>query len=1138
MKILAIRGRNLASLSGDFALDFETEPLRSSGLFAITGPTGAGKSTLLDALCLALFDATPRLDTRGGPAIGRPDDPERLTANDVRSLMSRGATDAMAQVDFVGRDGHRWQASWNVSRARGKRAGKAQKQNVTLVDLTLDQTAGGTKTETLAAIEDKLGLTFDQFRKSVLLAQGDFADFLKANADERSLLLQRLTGAEIYQRISIAAHEKAKKLKDRLRDLEKLRESVTVLAPEERVTLEAGIATAAAEVGKHEAREKVLEELARQARAAEEREEEAKKHAEASLKASADADAAGKRKERLGNEVVTAGQSVDDMKAAFEAKKPEIEKAREFDVRVTGAVKAVEEAKSAASEARGKRDAALAIASGREEAERRVRVDLDALEEWLAGNSAAKEVAARWDQIDASLGELIRIAGERAGTTESHSEAVVAFELAKKMASGAGVAVDEIRQQLTTATTARNEADEQLRVIPLSSHRERLEALATQEKHLVGLRDLHERATVAEKDRLQSVQNATSAEEKTKAARTEEGTAAARLGELALLLSEARRALSFSEASLNLEDQRAELVEGQPCPLCGSTEHPMVVAGAPVPAAVELQRNRVRELEKEEKGAVARQHSAAATARAEAGKAESEVKRATQLQAQSAALLERWVAGVSTETLPASPLEEGVAALLQSRADAVRVEQTTLKAAVKEAEGLDAKLARLRQEAEKLASRLDTKKTEKEQLDAAAREAEKNRDSLATALQGHDTAAGREVRQLHSVLAGRPELSEIVTTAPARVRADLLAEANAYREKATLAEARRGELAVAEKETASARSAVAPREEQAAAVQTDLSSKEQTLASLRAERQALLEGKSVAEVEEQSQRVISACERLREETLKRDAVAATAFASARTSAESAAARAAEAKAGAVVAADRLFAGRTEAGLPAEASIDGSLGETKAALSSAREQADAKRAARLSDDEARKRLAGLEAQIDSHVGKSKVWLQLDELVGSQDGKKFRIFVQSLTLEALVGAANHHLHDLARRYRLERVPDTDMDLQMIDSVLGDERRSVQSLSGGETFLVSLALALGLSSLATQRTRVETLFVDEGFGSLDADTLDKALSALEALQASGRRVGIISHVAALTERIGTRVNVTPRGAGRSAVSVVGVV
>jgi len=174
----------------------------------------------------------------------------------------------MAQVDFVGRDDHRWRATWTVGRARGKKGGKVQKQNLSLVDLTVGQTAGGTKTETLAAIEDKLGLTFDQFRKSVLLAQGDFADFLKANADERSLLLQRLTGAEIYERISVAAHRKAKEAKDRLRELEALRASVTVLSAEEREHLEAEAVAAAAEVEAHGAREKVLEELARQAKAA------------------------------------------------------------------------------------------------------------------------------------------------------------------------------------------------------------------------------------------------------------------------------------------------------------------------------------------------------------------------------------------------------------------------------------------------------------------------------------------------------------------------------------------------------------------------------------------------------------------------------------------------------------------------------------------------------------------------------------------------------------------------------------------------------------------------------------------------------------------------------------------------------
>ena len=211
-----------------------------------------------------------------------------------------------------------------------------------------------------------------------------------------------------------------------------------------------------------------------------------------------------------------------------------------------------------------------------------------------------------------------------------------------------------------------------------------------------------------------------------------------------------------------------------------------------------------------------------------------------------------------------------------------------------------------------------------------------------------------------------------------------------------------------------------------------------------------------------------------------------------------------------------------------------LPEANTALAAARETETALKVRARSDDDAREQKARQEEAHARAVESGRVWLDLDALIGSADGKKLRVFAQSLTLEALVQATNHHLRDLARRYRLERVPGTDMELQVVDSDLGDERRSVQSLSGGETFLVSLALALGLSSLATRRTRVETLFIDEGFGTLDQDTLEKALWTLETIHTTGRRVGVISHVAALTERIGARVTVTPLGAGRSTVTV----
>ncbi|HVV86522.1 MAG TPA: SbcC/MukB-like Walker B domain-containing protein, partial [Kofleriaceae bacterium] len=161
-------------------------------------------------------------------------------------------------------------------------------------------------------------------------------------------------------------------------------------------------------------------------------------------------------------------------------------------------------------------------------------------------------------------------------------------------------------------------------------------------------------------------------------------------------------------------------------------------------------------------------------------------------------------------------------------------------------------------------------------------------------------------------------------------------------------------------------------------------------------------------------------------------------------------------------------------------------------------------------------------------------QLDDLIGSSDGKKLRDFAQSLTLDRLLAAANRHLDDLAPRYQLERVGGLDLELQVVDRELGDDVRAIASLSGGESFLVSLALALGLSSLSSSGVEVRTLLIDEGFGSLDLATLDTALAVLDALRASGRQVGIVSHVPGLDERVPARVVVRAQGGGRSTVEV----
>ncbi|MBC3810458.1 AAA family ATPase [Undibacterium aquatile] len=191
-------------------------------------------------------------------------------------------------------------------------------------------------------------------------------------------------------------------------------------------------------------------------------------------------------------------------------------------------------------------------------------------------------------------------------------------------------------------------------------------------------------------------------------------------------------------------------------------------------------------------------------------------------------------------------------------------------------------------------------------------------------------------------------------------------------------------------------------------------------------------------------------------------------------------------------------------------------------------------AKAQDDARRQQSADLLQEMQQQQNRQRIWAQLNDLIGSQDGKKFRNYAQQYTLDVLLAYANQHLHQLARRYRLQRIRDS-LGLMVIDQDMGDENRSVHSLSGGESFLVSLALALGLASLSSNRVKVESLFIDEGFGSLDADTLRVAMDALDSLQAQGRKVGVISHVQEMTERIATKIMVQRTAGGRSLVGVV---
>jgi exonuclease SbcC len=183
-----------------------------------------------------------------------------------------------------------------------------------------------------------------------------------------------------------------------------------------------------------------------------------------------------------------------------------------------------------------------------------------------------------------------------------------------------------------------------------------------------------------------------------------------------------------------------------------------------------------------------------------------------------------------------------------------------------------------------------------------------------------------------------------------------------------------------------------------------------------------------------------------------------------------------------------------------------------------------------------RTAALRSDLETATSAATVWLTLDGLIGDATGKKFRNFAQGLTLDRLLVHANARLVDLKPRYSLARGEGGDMIIEVIDNDMAGQVRGLHNLSGGERFLVSLALALGLAEMSTTRgMRIESLFIDEGFGALDPESLGQALALLEHLHAGGRRVGVISHVEELKERIAAKVEVAPTGRGTSAVRVL---
>ena len=222
MRIESVRFQNLNSLQGNWSIDFTHPTYSQEGIFTITGPTGAGKSTILDAICLALYGRTPRLET---------------ISTRTNDIMSRLTGECFAEVTFKTTKG-RYRAHWSQRRARGKADGALQSAKHEIADVDSGKVLASRLRETKDVIEELTGMDFDRFTRSMLLAQGDFAKFLRASADERAPMLEQITGTGIYSQISQTVFERAKVEDEALQALKSAQEAIAVLSEKEKASEE------------------------------------------------------------------------------------------------------------------------------------------------------------------------------------------------------------------------------------------------------------------------------------------------------------------------------------------------------------------------------------------------------------------------------------------------------------------------------------------------------------------------------------------------------------------------------------------------------------------------------------------------------------------------------------------------------------------------------------------------------------------------------------------------------------------------------------------------------------------------------------------------------------------------------------
>lgn len=1201
MQILKLSFENINSLKGAWTIDFQAPDFRS-GIFAIVGPTGSGKTTILDAICLALYGHTPRIGS--------------ITQN-ANEVMNRDCDSCRSSLEFQTLSG-RYRATWSQKKQKNFDKTGKYGQVVSTMEKFEDGcwipiTDGSKVTSKKQEVQKIIGLSFDQFKRSVMLSQGGFAAFLKSKPNEKAQTLEQITGTQIYSHLSTKvydlAEEQKKLFEDKQREVElsPVLDDAVVLTKQEQlkgITEEAKVLeTQISKIEKEsrwisetaELRNQFLRVKAELESLKENRNEFFRKenvvrlaeHAQNILpifntlidKQSLREDSI-KEKSAAENELVNATKSLKEkdfnFKAAEEAlnnenlQKPKklalFSQIESLDAEISPLIKSSRLAQEEKiklenetadckdhlnkakedirklEEDREKRDLERkedikgAFLYQRKDELRDCKITAETLSAALADAEGKADKASETVKSQEKEAEALRIRKEKIASV-IEADKVLLKEAEKRLSEILdGKTLDELTQEQLSFS-------EQIPL--LEAVKSALKAVCDQKEEIVRQEDVMQRDS-AELDNWSSKKEGYEKEIQSLTSRQEELEALVQIDELTKV--------------------RAELKEGEPCPVCGSLEHPFA---ANLPPEVATAKERLAVVKEESTDLQKNQKEADRKIDVLKDRILVSEKRLKELRKNLDLAEEELTLKCGRAGLTREGVTEEAAAVLITKKESLLIDIKKRIAKARDAESKAAaakeKIAGTTEELHRAEMVFSNAQTKFESAKSLLAQAQTGREKARTELEQFWRKTAKEYGSVITdgeLFAHNPELFKRWIAKAAKYE-ELL---ESCREIENSLAIKKGTLPGLVESVERLEKSSREKSDQAAELQTELKTKQ-------LQRDKLF-GTKLVEIERKAyERLLSQLAEAKDQAYENLSKARSVQAAAEQRLKTAEQRSAEAE-------KNLLSAKTEwtdalkkekfeseedwrrARLDSEAinALHKEITDYKAQSRSAADrfsEADKKLAEKESqkltdkslevleaekreasaekeklleqkgelqkelktDEEARIKRAGIEDELKKLKHQVAVWDRLNTLVGSSSGDKYRRYVQSLVLLTLLKNANVELTKLHSRYRLAK-GGGDMEIKVIDSDLADQERPTDNLSGGETFIVSLALALGLAQMASNNVRIDSLFLDEGFGTLDDDSLEKALNALSSLNAQGKTVGLISHVDQIKERIPSKI------------------